>query len=199
MAESGGNVANLAFSLCLVFCGVLATPEQLPGFWIFMYRVSPFSYMVAGMLSVGVANTNVVCAPNELLHFEPPNGSTCGEYMKDFQATVGGYPQNPDATSDCAYCSIGDTNVFLAGVHAEYDKVWRNFGILWAYVVFNVAGALFFYWLARVPKKAKKEKEELSPEQVQAEERAMERVRTHRSEAAAAAAEQEKGPTTVTQ
>ena len=118
--------------------------------------------------------------------------------MKTFQQTVGGYPQNPDATSNCEYCSIGDTNVFLAGVHAEYSKVWRNFGILWAYVLFNIAGALFFYWLARVPKKAKKEKEELSPEQAAAEERAMERVRTHRSEAAAAEhAEQEKSGTTV--
>ena len=30
-AESGGNIANLLFMLSLVFCGVLATPEQLPG------------------------------------------------------------------------------------------------------------------------------------------------------------------------
>ena len=35
-AEAGGNIANLLFSLTLVFCGVLATPEQFPGFWIFM-------------------------------------------------------------------------------------------------------------------------------------------------------------------
>lgn len=159
MAETGGNVANLCFSLCLVFCGVLATPETLPRFWIFMYRVSPFTYMVSGMLSVGVANTNVVCAPNEYLHFDPPSGQTCGDYVASYRAAFGGYPLNPDATSDCSYCSMGDTNVFLAAVHANYSDAWRNFGILWAYVIFNIAGALFFYWLARVPK-VKKEKEE---------------------------------------
>jgi ABC-type multidrug transport system permease subunit len=35
---------------------------------------------------------------------------------------------------------------------------WRNFGLLFVYVAFNVFGALFLYWLTRVPKKAKKVK-----------------------------------------
>lgn len=158
-AENGGNIANLCFSLCLIFCGVLATPEALPGFWIFMYRVSPFTYMIAGMLSVGVANTDVVCAASELLHFEPTDGQTCQEYTDPYKAFAGGYVENGNATTDCTYCAMGDTNVFLGALHAEYDKVWRNFGILWAYVIFNIAAALFFYWLARVPKvkKAKNE------------------------------------------
>ncbi len=29
-AEAGGNIAALLFSLCLVFCGVLATPDKMP-------------------------------------------------------------------------------------------------------------------------------------------------------------------------
>ena len=37
-AETGGNLANLLFSLSLIFCGVLASPTSLPLFWIFMYR-----------------------------------------------------------------------------------------------------------------------------------------------------------------
>lgn len=60
-AENAGNLGNLLFLLCLLFCGVLATPDQLPRFWIFMYRVSPFTYLVSGMLSVGISNTNVTC------------------------------------------------------------------------------------------------------------------------------------------
>jgi ATP-binding cassette subfamily G (WHITE) protein 2 (PDR) len=47
---TGGNLANLLFSLSLVFCGVLATPSgpnAFPRFWIFMYRVSPFTYLGA--------------------------------------------------------------------------------------------------------------------------------------------------------
>ncbi|KAF2471821.1 ABC drug exporter AbcA [Lindgomyces ingoldianus] len=158
MAEEGGNIANLCFSLCLVFCGVLASPTQLPGFWIFMHRVSPFTYLISGMLSTGVANTEVRCAPNEYLHFDPTSG-TCGEYMEPYRATFGGYVENEQATANCSYCPMGDTNVFLKSVSANYADAWRNFGLMWVYIVFNICGALVLYWLIRVPK-VKKEKEE---------------------------------------
>lgn len=36
---------------------------------------------------------------------------------------------------------------------AKYEKRWMDFGLLWIYIVFNVVGALFLYWLVRVPKK----------------------------------------------
>ncbi|KAF2116373.1 ABC drug exporter AbcA [Lophiotrema nucula] len=161
MAESGGNIANLCFSLCLVFCGVLATPAQLPGFWIFMYRVSPFTYLISGMLSTGVADQIVTCADNEYLRFDPLNG-TCREYMENYRLKMGGYVSNPDATSNCEFCTIRDTNVFLASVTANYGDVWRNFGLMWVYIVFNICGAVFFYWLVRVPKVKKEKAEEIA-------------------------------------
>ena len=37
LPDAAANLANLLFSLCLMFCGVLAGPSQLPRFWIFMY------------------------------------------------------------------------------------------------------------------------------------------------------------------
>ena len=46
--ETGGNIASLLFSLTLVFNGALATPAVFPHFWIFMYRISPFNYLVDG-------------------------------------------------------------------------------------------------------------------------------------------------------
>ncbi|KAJ9635209.1 Multidrug resistance protein [Coniosporium tulheliwenetii] len=138
-AETGGNLANLAFSLCLVFCGVLASPESLPGFWIFMYRVSPFTYLVSAMLSTAVADTNVVCAANELLRFQPPSGQTCAQYLAPYISAAGGYLQNPDATADCNFCALSSTNTFLASVSSYYSEAWRNFGIMWAFIVFNGA------------------------------------------------------------
>lgn len=42
-AETAGNIATLMFSLCLSFNGVFQPPNALPGFWIFMYRVSPLT------------------------------------------------------------------------------------------------------------------------------------------------------------
>ena len=159
-AENAGNTGNLLFTLCLLFCGILATPEQLPDFWIFMYRISPFTYLVGGMLAIGVADSTVTCAANEYLRFDPLNG-TCGEYMAAYQSFAGGYVEVPDATSDCAYCPMGDTNVFLKTVHAEYSDVWRNFGLMWVFIMFNIFAACGLYWWVRVPKRQKVETEEV--------------------------------------
>ncbi|KAG6007140.1 ZEB2-regulated ABC transporter 1 [Claviceps maximensis] len=151
-AEAGGNLANLLFTLCLIFCGVLATPDSLPRFWIFMYRISPFTYLVSGMLSTGVANTQVICAANELLQFKPPANQTCQDYMQDYISMFGGKLLDPNERNVCQFCSISDTNKFLAGVSSDYNDRWRNFGLLWAYVLFNICAAMFVYWLARMPK-----------------------------------------------
>ncbi|KAH7396729.1 ABC-2 type transporter-domain-containing protein [Phaeosphaeria sp. MPI-PUGE-AT-0046c] len=127
-AENGGNIANLMFTLCLLFCGVLAQPSDFPRFWIFMYRLSPFTYLVSGMLSVGIANSFVTCADRELVKFEPANGATCGKYMEAYQKVLGGQLVDPNATSNCQFCSIQDTNVFLASISSDYKQAWRNFG-----------------------------------------------------------------------
>lgn len=156
--ESGASIANLLFTLSLVFCGVLANPNDFPRFWIFMYRVSPFTYLVSGMLAAAVANTEVVCAENEILKFDPANGTTCEEYLQPQFAAIGGYVQNPDARSMCEYCQLNDTNVFLASVSSKYDERWRNFGIMFVFIAFNIGMALLVYWLARVPKKSLKKK-----------------------------------------
>ncbi|KAF2087085.1 ABC transporter ABCl1 [Saccharata proteae CBS 121410] len=155
-AEEGSNLVNLCLSLSLIFCGVLASPAAMPHFWMFMYRLSPFTYAISAILSTAVADTDVVCAANELLSFDPyPSNTTCGDYMAAYIKEAGGYLVNPDATSGCRFCTLGDTNAFLATIGAYLSDAWRNFGILWAYIGFNVAGALFLYWAVRVPKKGK--------------------------------------------
>ncbi|KIW99404.1 uncharacterized protein Z518_11392 [Rhinocladiella mackenziei CBS 650.93] len=151
-AETGGNIANLLFSLCLIFCGVLVAPNALPGFWIFMYRVSPFTYLIGAMLATAVGDASVTCAANEYLSIDPPSGQMCAEYMDPYISTMGGYLQNGNATADCSYCRVADTNAFLAGVSVNPRDSWRNFGFMWIYIVFNFFMAIVFYWLGRVPK-----------------------------------------------
>ncbi|EDN03106.1 hypothetical protein HCAG_00970 [Histoplasma mississippiense (nom. inval.)] len=109
LAETAGNISQLLFSMALIFCGVLATPDAMPGFWIFMYRLSPFNYFVSSVLSTGIAVM------------------TTDDYLKQ-------------------------VNIYFA------DR-WFNIGILFAFIAVNIVGAVFFYWLVRVPKmgwKAKK-------------------------------------------
>jgi len=86
-----------------------------------MYRVSPFTYLVSGMMSTGLANTAVVCADIEYLHFDPPSGETCASYLAPYIASAGGYLPNENATSDCNFCTLADTNAFLASVSSKYE------------------------------------------------------------------------------
>jgi ATP-binding cassette subfamily G (WHITE) protein 2 (PDR) len=124
-----------------------------------MYRISPFTYLVSGVMSTGIANAQVVCADIEYLHFNPPAGQTCGQYLDPYINATGGYYLDGNATSDCSFCTLDSTNQFLAQINVFYSDRWRNFGLMWVYIAFNAAGAIFLYWLCRVPKKGKKKQE----------------------------------------
>ncbi|KAF9887930.1 hypothetical protein FE257_009452 [Aspergillus nanangensis] len=153
LAETGGNIASLLFSLCLIFCGVLATKEALPGFWIFMYRVSPFTYLVSAMLSTGLSGAEARCEKVEYLTFDPPDGQTCAQYMNPYiNMTHSGYLLEPQATEGCSFCPVDNTNTFLLSISSKFEDAWRNFGLMWVYIAFNIVAAVFIYWLARVPK-----------------------------------------------
>jgi ATP-binding cassette subfamily G (WHITE) protein 2 (PDR) len=151
-AETGSNIAQLLFTLCLIFCGVLSSPDVFPHFWIFLYRASPFTYLVSAMLSVGVAGSDVVCSSIEVLHMQPPSGKTCLDFLQKYVDAKGGTIINPNATENCSFCTTATTDAYLEPLGADYGDRWRNFGLLIVYIIFNVAGALGLYWLARVPK-----------------------------------------------
>jgi len=87
-------------------------------------------------------------------------GKTCGEYMAPWINVMGGYLVDNSTTTECSFCSISSTNQFLVAISSSYDKRWRNFGILWVFIIFNAFAAVFLYWLARVPKQTKKAKKE---------------------------------------
>lgn len=134
------------------YYSVLAGPASLPGFWIFMYRVSPFTYLISAFLSTGLANSSVSCSPLEILTVDPSPGNTCSQYLAAFMQAAGGTLSNPTASQRCQYCPVADTNTFLASVNSFYDERWRNLGLMWVYVVFNAGAAVLLYWLVRVPK-----------------------------------------------
>ncbi|KAH8895219.1 hypothetical protein GQ53DRAFT_714839 [Thozetella sp. PMI_491] len=152
-SEVGATAALLLFAISLIFCGVMAPPNALPGFWIFMYRVSPFTYLISSMLATGLGNTGVQCSSIELLQFDPAKGLNCQDYMAPYMSLAGGKVYNPTATEACLYCPLAETNSFLASVAIDFDDRWRNLGISWAYIAFNIFATLGLYWLARVPRK----------------------------------------------
>jgi hypothetical protein len=90
-------------------------PNALPGFWIFMYRVSPLTYLISGLTSTGLHARAIECAPEEMNVFNPPSGQTCGEYMAAFLQAAPGTLHNPSATTGCQYCALDNADQYLAG------------------------------------------------------------------------------------
>ncbi|KAK5118312.1 hypothetical protein LTR62_002825 [Meristemomyces frigidus] len=155
-AQTAGSIVTILFAMTLIFNGVMQSPTALPGFWIFMYRVSPLTYWVGGMADAMLYGRNIVCSAGETSVFNPPSGETCGQYLSAYLTTAPGTLQNPSATADCAYCSLRSANQFLAGVNISWTDRWRDFGLMWVYVGFNVMGVIFLYWFFRVRKSSGK-------------------------------------------
>lgn len=66
---------------------VLAGPTELPGFWISMYCVNPFTYVIESFLGTALAGAPVTCKASGLVQFEAPAGMSRGEYMQSYLET----------------------------------------------------------------------------------------------------------------
>ncbi|KAF1971594.1 opaque-specific ABC transporter CDR3, partial [Bimuria novae-zelandiae CBS 107.79] len=150
--DLAGGIATLLSIMLYAFCGILAGPDALPRFWIFMYRADPFTYLVSSFMSTALGQAPAHCSLDEFQTFSPPSDQTCGQYMQEYINGVGGYLQDPQAIDTCNFCQLSSTDQFLQRISATWDNRWRDFGLLWVYVVFNVAAAAALYWLCRVPK-----------------------------------------------
>lgn len=155
-AQTAGSIVTLLFSMSLLFNGVMQPPDALPGFWIFMYRVSPFTYWVGGIAATMLHGRQVVCASEELSRFSPPAGQTCQQYLASYLSTAPGTLQNPQSTTECRYCPLSNADQFLAGSDIYWSQRWRNFGLFWAYIAFNIFAATLLYWFFRVRKTGNK-------------------------------------------
>jgi ABC-type multidrug transport system permease subunit/ABC-type multidrug transport system ATPase subunit len=151
-AQTAGAVATLVLSLTMIFNGVFQPPQALPGFWIFMYRVSPLTYIVSGVASSGLSGRPVQCSTGEIQVFDPSSGLTCGAYLQPYLTQAPGQLLNPGATSQCQYCPLSTADQFLAMSEISWSTRWRNFGIVWAYIIFNTVMTMALYYAFRVKK-----------------------------------------------
>lgn len=149
-AQAAAGIVILLTMLSTIFSGVLQTRTALPGFWTFMYRVSPFTYWISGIVSTALHDRPVVCSAAENLVFDPPSGQTCADYLSPLASQALGTLQNPMDEVACRYCPFKVADQYLAGVDIFWEDRWRNFGIMWAYIVFDIAVAIGVYYLFRV-------------------------------------------------
>lgn len=149
-AMTASGLVSLLTLMSILFNGVLQAPNQLPGFWRFMYRVSPFTYWIGGLVSTILGGRTVHCTTSEFSIFDPPSGQTCEAYLANFTRAAGGAIENPNDTANCRYCSYSNADQFLARSQIYDSERWRNFGILFAFICFNAFIALLSYYLFRV-------------------------------------------------
>ncbi|TFK38290.1 pleiotropic drug resistance ABC transporter, partial [Crucibulum laeve] len=149
-AEIAALLFSFLFSFVITFNGVLQPFRELD-WWRWMYRLSPYTYLIEGLLGQAIGGQEINCSSVEFVKLTPPTGMTCGDYMNNYVSSAGGYLTNPDATSDCQFCSSRTTDQFLAsGFNIFYSHAWRNFGIMMAFVIFNIACTYLLTYLFRI-------------------------------------------------
>ncbi|KAJ5634500.1 hypothetical protein N7528_002342 [Penicillium herquei] len=135
------------FMFVVSFCGVVVPYVALPYFWqSWMYWLTPFHYLLEGLMGVLTHNIPVRCVEREEAHFSPPSGMTCQQYAGGYAREAGGYVRDA-ANGMCAYCQYSSGDEFAAGFNVFYAHKWRDYGIFWAYVVFNFMAVFAFSWL----------------------------------------------------
>lgn len=138
--------SSLFFALMVVFCGAMQPFTMIPAFWKYtVYYESPFTYFLENMMTELFHDRPVVCAANEMALLLPGYAMTCGAYMKEYIHRKGGYLRDPTQFTYCTYCSYKNGQEFTNDLNMYFHNHWRNFGIMWAFVIGNIALMLIFY------------------------------------------------------
>ncbi|KAG6909484.1 hypothetical protein DXG01_017206 [Tephrocybe rancida] len=149
-AEIAALLFSFLFSFVIMFNGVLQPFRRL-GWWRWMYRLSPYTYLIEGLLGQAIGRQELRCSAVEYVKINPPSGQTCGEYMNNFISFAGGYLTNSDATSECNFCSVQSSDQFLAQTfNIFYSHRWRNIGIMFAFILFNIFCTYVLTYLFRI-------------------------------------------------
>ncbi|KIY72686.1 pleiotropic drug resistance ABC transporter [Cylindrobasidium torrendii FP15055 ss-10] len=138
------------FAFVLIFNGVLQPFSQM-NWWKWMYRLSPYTYFLEGILGNALGRQEIQCADLEYVTLQPPSGMSCGDYMGPFMSFAGGYLRDSDAVEQCSFCPFRSTDQLLESKsNIFYDHRWRNFGLMIVYIAFNVTMVYTLTWLFRI-------------------------------------------------
>ncbi|KDR82402.1 hypothetical protein GALMADRAFT_56996 [Galerina marginata CBS 339.88] len=149
-AEIAQLLFGFLFSFVVTYNGIMQPYREL-GWWQWMYRLSPYTYLIEGLSGQAIGRHNVTCSSVEFVTIDPPNDLTCSQFLSNFISSTGGYLQNPEALSNCQLCGMKSTDQFLAlSFHIFYDNRWRDLGVFVAFVIFNVITIYFLTYLFRI-------------------------------------------------
>ena len=101
------------FMFCNTFAGTLSPEPVTPSGWSWYYNVSPLFYLSEGVTANALQNLPINCAASEVSIFNPPDGTSCGDYAADFLQTATGYLMNPENSTSCEYCRYRDGQAYV--------------------------------------------------------------------------------------
>lgn len=70
--------------------------------------------------------------------FPPPPGQSCQSYAGQYAQQSGGYVEALQ-DGNCGFCQFATGEAFAASFNVFPKYIWRDFGIGWAYIMFNFA------------------------------------------------------------
>lgn len=137
----------LFFLFVVSFCGVVVPAAQLPYFWRqWMYWLTPFHYLLEAFLATSIHDQPVQCKEGEFARFPAPPGQTCESYAQSYVSQAGGYLQT-GADGLCEICQYATGDEFGRQFSVYYTNIWRDFGIVCAFIAFNYAVVYFATYL----------------------------------------------------
>jgi ATP-binding cassette subfamily G (WHITE) protein 2 (SNQ2) len=127
-------VNPLVITTLVSFCGVMVPYSQIEPFWRYwIYYLDPYNYLMSALLIFGSWSTPVTCRRSELAIFDPPAGTSCGQYLAAYQQGVGVGTNllNPQAMSGCEVCQYDSAASYIKTLNlGEEYYGWRNAGIV---------------------------------------------------------------------
>lgn len=112
---------------------------------------------MGSMLVFNLWGVEVECSDREFARFDPPNGTTCGDYLSDYLQQGMSNLINPEATSDCQVCSFSKGEDYLRTLNLnEYYYGWRDAAIV---VIFAISSYALVYGLMKLRTKTSKKAE----------------------------------------
>ena len=85
-----------------------------------MYHLTPFRYLLEGMLALVTHGQPVVCTEKELAKFPAPPGETCESYASGYIQRAGGYITTLD-NGLCGICQYANGDQFAASFNVYYS------------------------------------------------------------------------------
>lgn len=86
-----------------------------------MYWLSPFKYLLEGLLALVTHGVPVECAENELAKFYPPPGLSCQAYAGPYIAEAGAGYVTELTGGLCGFCQYANGDEFAAGFNVYYE------------------------------------------------------------------------------